>query len=128
LQQDYGTAYSLFEEGLALCRELGNKTLTTFYIEGLASVVAMRGQSAWAAQLWGAADMLRHTINAPVVPLMRLMYEHFVANLRAQLGEEAFTALWAQGRMMTLEQVLTFGESASIFAPGGEESQQFHER
>jgi predicted ATPase/transcriptional regulator with XRE-family HTH domain len=106
LQQDYATARSLFEEGLALCRELGNKTFTSFYLEGLASVVAMQGQSAWAARLWGAADMLRHTINAPVLPLMRLMYEHFVTNLQAQLGEEAFTALWNQGRTMTLDQIV----------------------
>jgi tetratricopeptide (TPR) repeat protein len=127
LQQDYGTAYSLFEEGLVRCRELGDKLLTAFYLEGLASVVAMQGQAAWAVRLWGAADMLRHAINAPVIPLMWPMYEHFMTNLRAQLGEKAFTILWDQGRTMRLEQVPSDGEPAVISAPDMEDRQQRHE-
>jgi predicted ATPase/transcriptional regulator with XRE-family HTH domain len=127
LEQDYETAHSLFQEGLALCREVGNKTFAAFYLEGLASTVAAQGQPAWAAQLWGAAAQLRQTIEAAVPPLMRLTYEHFVTNLQAQLGEEAFRTLWDQGRTMSLDQVLTVGEPAGIVAPGREESHQFHE-
>jgi tetratricopeptide (TPR) repeat protein len=127
LEQNYGTAHSLFQEGLALCREVGNKTFAAFYLEGLASTVAAQGQLAWAAQLWGAAAQLRQSIEAAVPPLMRLMYEHLMTNLQAQLGEEAFRALCDQGRTMSLDQVLTVGEPAEIFAPGREESRQFHD-
>jgi tetratricopeptide (TPR) repeat protein len=125
---DYAMAHPLFEEGLALSRELGNKMFIAFYLEGLASTVAAQAQAAWAAQLWGAAERLRQTINAAVPPLMRFTYEHFVTNLQVQLGEEAFRALWDQGRTMTLDQVLTVGEPAGAFSPGREESQQFQER
>jgi hypothetical protein len=86
---------------------VGNKTFAAFYLEGLASTVTAQGQPAWAAQLWGAAAQLRQTIEAAVPLLMRLMYEHFMTNLQAQLGEEAFRTLWDQGRTMPLEQVLT---------------------
>jgi hypothetical protein len=55
------------------------------------------------------------------------MYEHFMTNLRAQLGEKAFTILWDQGRMMRLEQVPSDGEPAVISAPDMEDRQQRHE-
>jgi hypothetical protein len=105
---------------------LGNKVFATFYLEGLASTMAAQGQLGWAAQLWGAADRLRQTFGVAVPPVVRLMYEHFVTNLQAQLGEEAFTALWDQGRTMTLDHVLSVGEPAGTFAVGKEESHQFH--
>jgi hypothetical protein len=106
---------------------LGNKVFATFYLEGLASTMAAQGQLGWAAQLWGAADRLRQTFGVAVPPVVRLMYEHFVTNLQAQLGEEAFTALWNQGRTMTLEQVLSVGEPARISAPGRVQRPQVHE-
>ena len=128
LEQDYGTARSLFEEGFALCREMGNQMFAALYLEGLASTVAAQGLLAWAAQLWGAADTLWSAIDAQAPPVLHYTYEQLMTSLKAQLGEEAFTALWAQGRTLTLDQVLTAGEPAGIFAPGREESQQFHER
>jgi len=127
-EQDYETARSLFEEGLALCIEMGNKTFVTFYLVGLARTVAAQGQPVWAAQLSGAADRLREIIKAAVPPFVRPIYEHLTTNLRAQLGEEAFSALWEQGRTMTLDQVLTIGEPAGASTPGKEESHQFQER
>jgi predicted ATPase/transcriptional regulator with XRE-family HTH domain len=126
-EQDYGKAHLLFEEGLLLCREMGNKTFAAFYLEGLASTVAVQGQPAWAVQLWGAAEQLRQTIGVAVPPLTRLMYEHLVTNLQVRLGEEAFRVLSEQGRTMTLDQVLTVGESVGTSAPGRAESHQFHE-
>jgi len=111
-EQDYRAARSHFEEGLTLCRQLGNRTFAAFYLEGLAMTVAAQGQPAWAAQLWGAAHRLRQTINAAVPQFVQPIYEHFVTNLQAQLGEEAFRALWDQGQTMTLDQVLTVAEPA----------------
>ena len=70
VQGEYATASSLLEEGLALARELGNKTFTPFYLEGLASTVAAQGLLAWAAQLLGAADTLRRTSEIEVTPVL----------------------------------------------------------
>jgi DNA-binding NarL/FixJ family response regulator len=39
-------------------------------------------------------------------PLERAEYERTVENVRTELGEEAFTAAWAEGRTMTPEQAL----------------------
>ena len=38
--------------------------------------------------------------------LYRGGYEQAVATARAQMGEQAFTAAWAEGRTMTPEQAL----------------------
>lgn len=126
-EQDYAAAGLLFEEGLTLCKELGNKTFMAFYLEGLASTVAAQGQPARAAQLWGAAQTLRQTIDAAVPPFVQPLYESFVTNLQVQLGEEAFTTLWNQGQTMTLDQVLSVGEPAGTFSPDRQERRQFHE-
>jgi tetratricopeptide (TPR) repeat protein len=127
-EQDYGTARSHFEEGLMLCRQLGNRTFAAFYLEGLTMTMAAQGQPAWAAQLWGAAHCLRQTINAAVPAFVRPLYERLVMNLQTQLGEEAFRALWEQGQTMTIDQVMRVGKTAALFSHGEEERHQFQER
>jgi DNA-binding CsgD family transcriptional regulator/tetratricopeptide (TPR) repeat protein len=77
-----------------------------FYLEGLAQVVATQGEGTWAARLWGAAQALREGLHAPLPSVFRTEYEQAIAAARTQIGEKAFTAGWAQGRAMTLEQVL----------------------
>jgi hypothetical protein len=96
-------------------------------LEGLAGVVAAQGASAWAVRLWGAADALREAMGTHISPVYRADYERSVAAVRTQLGVKAFAAGWAEGRMMTLEQVRSFGEPAAISTPGMEDGHQFKE-
>jgi hypothetical protein len=74
-------------------------------LEGLAAVVAAQGEPTWAARLWGRAEAQRETIKIPLWPLYRADYDHAVAFACAQLDEPSFAAAWAEGRVMTLEQV-----------------------
>ena len=130
-QSNYSAARSRYEEILTLARE-GDDTCNIhvsyrvehirdlpgrpsedddqlnipFYVEGLAEVVAAQGEGAWAARLWGAAEAMREGIHAPLPTVFRTEYEHAIAAARTQVGEKLFTAAWAQGRAMTLEQVL----------------------
>jgi predicted ATPase/DNA-binding CsgD family transcriptional regulator len=105
-QGDHAAAHALYEQSLALCQELGYHLWIATCLEGLAGVVAAQGEPAWAARLWGAAEALRETIGAPIPRVYRPTYEHSVTVARAQFGEKPFAAAWAQGRAMTLEQVL----------------------
>ena len=77
------------------------------YVEGLAEVVAAQGEGAWATRLWGAAEARREEIHAPRPAVFRTEYEQAIAAARTQVGAKPFTAAWAEGRAMTLEQVLT---------------------
>jgi hypothetical protein len=79
-------------------------------------VIALQGQLAQAARLWGASERLRKALDAMVPPVMQLTYEQFRKHVQSQLGEEAFTALWDQGRTMSLDQVLAIKELAGTSA------------
>ena len=91
---------------MALTRELGDKLMAPFDLEGVAGLAAVQGAFRWAAQLWGAAEALREGISFPLPPSDRAGYEQAVSETRAQLGEEAFAAAWQEGRAMPLEQVI----------------------
>lgn len=110
-QGDYVAARGLYEQSLAVLRELGHQWFIALCLEGLACAASAQTQLRWATRLWGAAEALRETLGAPVAPILSLMYEHIVVGVRAQLGEKVFAAAWAEGRAMTLAQVLEAQES-----------------
>jgi hypothetical protein len=92
---------------LAIARVLGGKLGVATCLESLARVAAAQGQPERAAQLFGAAA-LRDALGAPLPPADRADYERQVAAVRATLGEEAFAAVWAEGRGMPLEEAAAF--------------------
>src|SRR5205823_15103846 len=97
--------------------ENDDKLTIPFYVEGLAEVVAAQGEGTWAARLWGAAEAMREGLHAPLPSVFRTEYERAVVAARAQLGEHAFAAAWAEGRMMTPEQALTAEGKALLPTP-----------
>ncbi|SRR5216683_724685 len=106
VQHDLTAALALYQKSLDLAREVGDKVLIASGLEGLAGVVATQGEPVWATRLWGAATVLRETIGAPMPPIEHANYERATAAVRMHLGEKAFAAAWAEGRMLTPEQVL----------------------
>jgi predicted ATPase/DNA-binding SARP family transcriptional activator len=105
-QGDYEAARARFEESLTICHEVGDKPRLAQTLEGLASLAGTRSRPARAARLFGAAATLRETIGAPVHPAHRPALEQRVTETRAILGEEAFTAGWAAGRALTLDEAV----------------------
>jgi predicted ATPase/transcriptional regulator with XRE-family HTH domain len=105
-QGDAASARSLIEESLVLFREMGSRWGIAFSLEGLADVAGVQGDPAWAARLWGTAEALREARGTPLQPAYSTDYEQSVATARTRLGEKAFAKAWAEGRMMTPEQVL----------------------
>jgi predicted ATPase/DNA-binding CsgD family transcriptional regulator len=103
-----------YVESLALVQEMGSKWIIPFDLEGLAGMLATQGELRWAAQLWGAAEVLRERTTYPLPPVDRPLYERAVATARVQLGEQAFAAAWQEGRTMTLEQVLAASERVAL--------------
>jgi len=105
-QSNHAVAHALYEECLAVARESNYKPQVASSLEGLAGLIAAQGDPAWAARLWGAAESLREAIGVPLPPVYRADIERSVASARTRLGERTFAAEWAEGRMMTPEQVL----------------------
>jgi predicted ATPase/DNA-binding CsgD family transcriptional regulator len=114
---DYIAARAHFEESLAHMKNGYDKWEIAFSLEGLARVVVAQGELVWAARLWGTAETLRDALGTPIFPIHRAEYERAVTAVCNVLGREAFTAAWAQGRQMTLEQALSVQRQAPLSAP-----------
>jgi predicted ATPase/class 3 adenylate cyclase len=99
-------AAQLFTESLTLMRETPFSETHEAALEGLAGVAGAQGQPARAAHLFGAAEVLRESTGMPLAPAYRAAYERDVAAIRAQIDEPTFTAAWAQGQKLTLEQAI----------------------
>jgi predicted ATPase/DNA-binding SARP family transcriptional activator len=105
-QGDFGTARALLEECLAINRELVCKQGIVKDLEGLAAVAVAQAHSERAARLFGAAEGLRELSGAPLAAADRAEHDRSVAAVRTALGEAAFTAAWAAGRALSLEQAV----------------------
>jgi len=116
-QGDLAAAQQLYRKSQALARAMGTNESIAFCLEGLAAVVAAQGELRWAARLWGTAEAQREALGTPLPPVYRADYERAVAAARTQLGEEFFAAAWAEGRTMTLDEVLAAQEEILRAAP-----------
>ncbi|MFL5588437.1 MAG: tetratricopeptide repeat protein [Ktedonobacteraceae bacterium] len=109
-QGDDAKARSLFRESITISMKADDKLNIASSLEGLANVVARQGNRAWAARLWGAAEALRETIDAPLPSVERPPYERAVAEVHARLGARTFATAWTEGRGMMLEDALRSDE------------------
>ena len=105
VQGDYAAARALFEESLTLC-DAGNRWFIAACLVGFAALAGAQGAWTWAARLSGATESLCQAINGVLSPALRATHEFTSTAARAHLGEDIFAAAWAEGRTMTLEQVL----------------------
>ncbi len=101
---EYARASRLYEESLELGRRVGLKHTILPCLEGLARVAAAQGKMERAAQLCGAAAALREDTGWPLPPARRAEHGRTVAAARVALGEDAFTAAWAKGHALPLEE------------------------
>src|SRR5829696_7164873 len=105
---EHDLAERSLKEALALNRELGNWAEGAYCLEGFAGLAGAKAQGGRAARLWGAAEALRKTIGAPLSIEGRLYFERSMAAARAQLGEAAWEAAFAQGMAMSPEEAAEY--------------------
>ncbi len=109
-QGEIEQASSLYCECLALAREVGDKGGMALVLHDLGTLAHAQRQPERATRLLAVAAALRdvtdgasyHTLTDPAD------YERAIALVRAQLGEQAFAARWAEGQAMRLEQAIEY--------------------
>jgi len=106
---------TLIAEGLSEARELRNQMFIAWLLWGLARVAFAQNQLKRAAQLFGATEV-SYDVNKGLSPNQRDDYERMISSVRAQLGEQAFAAAWAEGRTISREQILAAQGTAEILA------------
>jgi DNA-binding NarL/FixJ family response regulator len=72
----------------------------------LGAVAAATGRPEQAARLFGASEAMREAQGVVLMPRERDRLERAMAPARAQLTEAAFTAAWAIGRALPVDQVI----------------------
>ena len=123
-------ARTLLADSLRLRWELGQRLGVAECLEGLAAIASCQvpaaGDSvlspqssapARVARLLGAAAALREATSAPLPPVERPAYEATVAAARAALGKDAFTAAWAKGQALPLDQAVAEALAEAQAAP-----------
>ncbi len=114
-QQDYNLAHSLLRESAVISKEVGSKVGVAVTLEGLAQVEVAQGKLERAACLWGTASTFREATHTRPYSkknkrrsLSRVEHERNLASVRTELDEAAFTAAWAKGQAMSLEQAIDY--------------------
>ncbi len=113
----YGQACSYYCQSLTLLRQIGNYRLTAHPLLKLAELAAAQGQAVRAVGLLGAIEMLQEGNKVPLRDDIRIDYEEQVSALRMSVGEKIYTAAWAKGKAMTLEQAIEYALKPEIPLP-----------
>ncbi|MGH2599929.1 MAG: tetratricopeptide repeat protein, partial [Dehalococcoidia bacterium] len=104
-------AMTQYRETLPLARDLQNRQQVALCLQGMASVAVARGDAVRAARLSGAAAALREAIGLQLPAASRARLDKVAADACAALGEATFTAAWAAGQVLSLDQAVAEGLS-----------------
>lgn len=106
LEGRHDAAAALYRESLRHLSASGERWFLSRAMEELAAVLMRRGEGRRAARLLGAAESLRDSVGAPIVPFYEARYRETCDALRAALGPEALGACWQEGRSLSTEAAL----------------------
>jgi tetratricopeptide (TPR) repeat protein len=99
-------AQSLFASSLREFDEIGERGGIAEALAGLSAVGAARGEAVHAARIAGAAEAIREPLGARPLPFEQAITERFLREGREQVGEDAWSNAWNDGRAMALDRAI----------------------
>jgi predicted ATPase/DNA-binding CsgD family transcriptional regulator len=105
-ERDVPRAASRFAEALGFWREHGERLGMIESLEGIAALVAAQGELSLAVRWWSAAAAERHARHVPLPIVDQPASEQRLAEARARLGEAAYSAAWAAGGLVSLDDAV----------------------
>ncbi len=105
---DYSRAITRYQESLALHSNFGTKAYIAWCFEGMAVATCALGQHAHAAQLYAVAERIRKKEHVPRPPAEQQQFERTIAAARAALGDERFEQVWTAGRLLSLDEAISY--------------------
>ena len=106
LQGDDGRAAQGFLQSLEAIPQGGAQYVLPFTLEGLAGVCNLRQQAEQGAQLLGAAEALRASLENPRPPIEVDFYTTILTGLQTQLEPATLQRAWQRGRQLTTAQAI----------------------
>jgi len=116
---DFAAARRRLETSIQQYDSMGDHQLHSNIIM-LAAVLHKQGLDRWAVRVWGMADVLpgNHLSNAQLAAYQeRLRLGDILAELRAQLGDEAFADEFAAGHQLRLDDLQTIPHPSEPVSP-----------
>jgi tetratricopeptide (TPR) repeat protein len=107
-QGDPATAAQYYARSLRIVVEHKDQPDVAERLEGFAKLAGAAQQPQRAARLFGAAEALRERIGTPLPAVERADYDGAVALARAQLDPAAFSAAWAEGKVLGWEEAAAY--------------------
>lgn len=105
------TAADLCREAVELLAREGEVHFIARSIEGLATVLTRQGRLSDAACLLGAAESLRETIGAPLLPFEQTRHRETLDGLSSRLDPPTLARRLADGRAMDLSEAIALATS-----------------
>ena len=101
-------AEQAYRETISVWQKIGHGAAVANQLECLAFIAIAHNQDARAARLFGAAEALREKVYIQMSQFERIEYDKQVTELRNGMDDKAFSNLWAEGRVMTMDQAVQF--------------------
>jgi predicted ATPase/DNA-binding CsgD family transcriptional regulator len=103
---DQARARFLYLEGLTRCWQLTDLWGIGLSLEKVALSAAAYGQLMQAARLFAVADTLFQSYGYALENQQRRRHEFYLSRVKDGLGAASFTAAWAEGQSLSLEQAV----------------------
>lgn len=107
-QHEFNSMRKIMRESLEIRLDTGDKGGIAWCLEKLAKAKYEQDQLEQAAKLFGYAEALRAPIGSVIDPTDQPDYKRIILRVQSALGKEVFSAAWAEGQAMTLEQVIDY--------------------
>ncbi len=101
-------AKKIYRETLKGWQNMGNRAAMANQLECFAFIAITEEKPQRAAILFGAAEYLRDKVQSPMTDYEQVEYDRSISRLRSMLPESDFNNFWAEGRSMSMEQVIEF--------------------
>jgi len=99
-------AEKLYVEAIHGWRDYGQPGGIARCLECLAFIAISERRDIQAARWLGAAEAIREGSHAEMIPTEQQEYQREMAILRGRINQNDFSGLWAEGRALTMQQVI----------------------
>jgi len=103
---NYSQAIPAYQETLREWQRIGHRAAVAHDLECVAFIAKSLEQVEMATKLLGAAEALRQRIEIDMTAYEREEYDKEFADLKANMDEDEFAFLWAEGRSMTMDEAI----------------------
>jgi predicted ATPase len=105
---NYARAAAFYKEALAVFRELGHRSGMARVLELLACCAGCQAVAERALKLAAAAAVMREEVGTPLSVSEREELDRILCRVRDELSAPDGAKAWAEGRAMTLDQILEY--------------------